>query len=320
MAHNNLQVAVAVILNNKQQVLVSLRPDDVHQGGLWEFPGGKMEVGESVEQALIRELQEELSISATQIDFLKTIHYEYTDKRVSLHICLVKAFDGEPVGAEGQAIQWQTISSLDPVDFPAANRNIINALKLPDKYMITGAFNSEKDFLEKLEVSLQQGVSLVQMRCKQLSPEDFSLLAKEAAQLCKKYACQLLLNTTAENFSGITQQAIPVAGIHLTSQQLYVHDKRPVDLRYLLSVSCHTLDDVMQAKKIAADILLISPIQQTTSHPEAIAAGWPFFKQAVSTTEISAYALGGLDETDIEQAINMGGQGIAGISCFWGNN
>ena len=146
MTDNVVHVAVAAIVNDKNQVLIAKRPDHVHQGGLWEFPGGKLEEEETVKQALLREIKEELNISISSYEPLIQIKYDYKDKSVLLDVKLVREYSGDPVGVEGQPIKWKNISDLNQLAFPSANKNIISALQLPDSYMITGKFESKEDF------------------------------------------------------------------------------------------------------------------------------------------------------------------------------
>jgi 8-oxo-dGTP diphosphatase len=122
-----VEVAVGVVVKGNE-VFVCLRPDDVHQGGKWEFPGGKVESSESAADALARELAEEIDIDVTEYDELIRINHDYGDKRVCLYTFLVTAYNGSPRGKEGQAAKWLTISELNPEDFPAANKAIIQAL------------------------------------------------------------------------------------------------------------------------------------------------------------------------------------------------
>ena len=123
-----VNVAVGVILNDNQEVLIALRPAQSHQGGLWEFPGGKVEEGESVEHALNREFEEELGISVQGCTALTQIRHEYSDKSVMLDVWRIDKFSGIPLGREGQAIEWRAISKLRAVDFPKANERIIRVL------------------------------------------------------------------------------------------------------------------------------------------------------------------------------------------------
>lgn len=122
-----VHVAVGVILRGRQ-VYVCLRPEDKHQGGKWEFPGGKVDSGETVHQALERELAEETGISVSASSPLTEVVHDYGDKRVRLDVHLVTGFDGEPYGAEGQQGQWWSVDALDPAVFPQANKAIISAL------------------------------------------------------------------------------------------------------------------------------------------------------------------------------------------------
>ena len=124
-----IHVAVGVIVDANKRILISLRPDHVHQGGLWEFPGGKLETGESLQQALIRELSEELGLIATKIRPLIEIHHDYSDKSVLLDVCWVDQFEGLPEGKEGQAIRWVTAAELLQYAFPEANQPIIQAIQ-----------------------------------------------------------------------------------------------------------------------------------------------------------------------------------------------
>ncbi len=126
--NKQVHVAVGVILK-AGKILIAKRALEAHQGGLWEFPGGKVEAGESVQEALTRELQEELSIEPTELEPLMEIHHEYSDKTVWLDIWLVSQFHGEPAGLEGQPIQWVAVEQLDQYEFPKANQPIIERLQ-----------------------------------------------------------------------------------------------------------------------------------------------------------------------------------------------
>ena len=129
-----VHVAVGVIFNSKQdQILIAKRPKHLHQGGLWEFPGGKVSSGEAVEHALARELFEELGISDIQAEPLMDILYDYTDKKVYLDIWILHQFSGQAQGKEGQQCKWvnlqDLLSSQSQYQFPAANQPILERLK-----------------------------------------------------------------------------------------------------------------------------------------------------------------------------------------------
>ena len=128
MVSKVVDVAVAVILDARQRILIALRPDNSHQGGLWEFPGGKLEPGETVQQALVRELQEELAIRAVCFKPLIEIYHDYGDKSVHLNVWQVDRFEGHAIGREGQPLKWVQASQLKEYCFPEANKPIIKAL------------------------------------------------------------------------------------------------------------------------------------------------------------------------------------------------
>ena len=124
-----LRVAVGVIGNAAGDVLVALRDPRRHQGGLWEFPGGKIADGEDVEAALARELHEELGIEVAAASPLLTVRHAYSDRAVELQVWRVLAFAGTPHGREGQPLRWVSPGALDPAEFPAADLPIIEALR-----------------------------------------------------------------------------------------------------------------------------------------------------------------------------------------------
>lgn len=123
------QVHVAVgVIQRGNTFFICKRAEHQHQGGKWEFPGGKVETGESVEEALNRELQEEIGISIKAFSVLTEIAHEYTEKHVLLSVLLVHQFNGEPFGKEGQSNRWADISELHNIDFPEANVAIVDAI------------------------------------------------------------------------------------------------------------------------------------------------------------------------------------------------
>ena len=129
--HVAVHVAVAVIVhqNDSNKILIAKRPDHVHKGGLWEFPGGKVEQGEHVFEALARELEEELAIFVLQAEPLINIQHDYPEKSVLLDVWKVTEFSGNAKENEGQAIEWVSVSQLNEYSFPEANNLIISELQ-----------------------------------------------------------------------------------------------------------------------------------------------------------------------------------------------
>ena len=125
-----VHVVVGVIRDDHGRVLVSRRHADSHQGGLWEFPGGKVEPGETVQRALHRELEEELGISITSTSALIEVRHDYGDKRVLLDVWWVDAFSGTARGREGQPLRWVEPADLAALAFPAANLPIVEAVSV----------------------------------------------------------------------------------------------------------------------------------------------------------------------------------------------
>jgi 8-oxo-dGTP diphosphatase len=123
-----VHVAVGVIVSDTR-ILISRRARESHQGGLWEFPGGKVEAGESVQLALARELEEELGIQIGPVTPLLELRHDYGDKSVLLDVWLVESFCGLARGCEGQPLLWVTPAELGSYDFPAANVPIVEAVK-----------------------------------------------------------------------------------------------------------------------------------------------------------------------------------------------
>jgi 8-oxo-dGTP diphosphatase len=124
-----VHVAVGVIVR-EQEYFLTKRLDSAHQGGKWEFPGGKVEKDETVAQALHRELQEEIAIDILSCYPLIEIDHDYGDKKVRLDVYVVDNFQQEPVAQEGQQSGWFTLDELIKLDFPAANAAIVEALKI----------------------------------------------------------------------------------------------------------------------------------------------------------------------------------------------
>ncbi|WP_455207569.1 Nudix family hydrolase [Kaarinaea lacus] len=308
-----IHVAVAVIRNLAGDVFITLRPDYVHQGGFWEFPGGKVEAGESVFDALLREIHEENGIDILRATSLIKIPFRYPDKHVLLDVWEVQEFRGTAHGKEGQAFQWVSADKLDQFTFPAANKAIITAVQLPAEYLITPTPDeTTASFLEQLEQRLADGIELLQLRAKHLASDDFVLLAKDVVGLCHRYHAKVLLNHDPKILSEVSAD-----GIHLTAQRLMQLRDRPITDDQWLAASCHTLREIEQANLVGVDFIVLSPVQHTKSHPQSQALGWSTFSEWTERAVMPVYALGGMTRSDIAISRERGGQGIAGISALW---
>ena len=134
---NSIHVAVGVIVNARDEVLVAYRPKNKDQGGLWEFPGGKKGKDETIESALEREFMEEIGIQLESYSPMLKIEHAYKEYSVILDVWMITEYSKIPVGVEGQTIEWRKVQSLNFKDFPEANKNIIRLLKLRGAYRNT---------------------------------------------------------------------------------------------------------------------------------------------------------------------------------------
>ena len=313
--NNYVHVAVALVVNQNNEVLIALRPGHVHQGGLWEFPGGKLEANENTYDALLRESKEELAIQIEQAEPYMQVRHDYADKSVLLDVWKVTQFSGEPYGMEGQLIKWHPLDDLNPKHFPEANMPIIRSLQLPEHYMITGKFENLDDFRKKLSAALSAGEKIVQLRCKTVeSDEEYMALAEIAKLICSQSKALLLLNTSVKLFNQLNAD-----GLHLNSQALFKYERKPVDDDKLLSVSCHSEIEILQAEKLGADIILLSPVKETSSHPGVAGIGWQRFHAIKQNVKSPVYALGGMKISDLADAKQAGAHGVAAILAFWLN-
>jgi 8-oxo-dGTP diphosphatase len=304
---NPLQVAVGVIKNPAGKILISHRHAALHQGGLWEFPGGKIEASETAEVALVRELKEELNIVVEASAPLITINHHYPDRFVQLKVFLVEQFSGEAKSCEGQPIKWVAPAELRQFDFPAANQPIITAAQLPPYYAILDD-GDEAMLLPNLQKILSRGIKLIQARLKALSIAAVEKFVEQAYPLCRQQQATLLMNSAVECRS-------MVDGIHLTSHDLMALTARPQNSKWL-AASCHNLDQLQHAEKIGVDFVVLAPVSATQTHPEAAPLGWEQFARLVAKVNLPVYALGGMDESCMAVVRQNGGQGIAAIRAF----
>ncbi|MEW8029438.1 MAG: Nudix family hydrolase [Candidatus Thiodiazotropha sp.] len=311
-----IHVAAAAILDSEARVLVTKRAAHLHQGGLWEFPGGKCEPGESIRQALARELKEELGIVPLECDPLIRIRHDYDDRDLLLEFFRVTRYRGEARGLEGQPLKWLLPREMEPSSFPVADRPVITALQLPSRYLITGEDGNQLDvFLQRLDMALHGGAGIVQLRAHGLTDARYSELLSACLPRCRGQGIKLVINRPDR----VVDWWEEADGIHLTSRQLMGLVRRPTGPS-LLGASCHNPDELERAEKLELDYALLSPVEPTRSHPQTPALGWRRFTEWVDRVNIPVYALGGMQSGSLRQAKLAGAQGIAGISTFWGVN
>jgi 8-oxo-dGTP diphosphatase len=315
MSRSQLHVAAAVIENDRGEILLAKRPTHLDQGGLWEFPGGKLESGEAVFDTLQRELEEELGIQVSAAHPLIRIPWSYPEREVLLDVWRVTAFAGEARGMEGQLLAWVPAAQLSGYSFPAANAAIVTAAQLPHRYHISpdpGEAAAWPEFLQQLEQTLRGGARLLQLRAKQLEPPQYAQLASEVIRRCHAHGAQCLLNAPAE-----LVLELGADGVHLDSGSLRACSKRPLPARMWVAASCHSLAELQQAMRIGASFALMSPVKPTASHPGASVIGWEGFAAMADQAAIPLYALGGMLPGDELDAWRHGGQGIAAIRALW---
>ncbi|WP_426417103.1 Nudix family hydrolase [Aestuariirhabdus sp. LZHN29] len=312
-----VHVVVGVLRNERGELLVARRAPDAHLGGHWEFPGGKVEAGETPLQGLARELREELGVELVRSRPIIRLHHRYPDRHILLDAFSVDEFAGEPQGREGQPLRWIFPTQLPHYDFPAANRALTTALSLPAQYLVSGHFSTPDELRERLCRALDRGVRLVQLRVPGLSAERYERLIEPVLSACEQAGARLMLKGEP-----CLLDRYPACGLHLTSAQLtdpsvisWAQQRKRIQW---LAASCHNALELEQAAALGADFATLSPLAPTRSHPGQASLGWERAQALVDNAVMPVYLLGGMRSGDIERAVAAGAQGVAAIEDLWG--
>lgn len=312
-ALRSIHVVAAVITDARGRILLARRTDGRDLAGLWEFPGGKCEPGESPEQALVRELQEELGITVQVGAALINVPQRYPDKRLRLDVRRVTTWQGTPRGVEGQALAWVAPEKLVRYRMPPADQPVVAMLLQPDRYLVTPEpGENDAAWLAGLSTALDAGVRRVQLRARSLDGQPrWQGLAGRAVALCQQAGAEVLVNGDCE----LAQQL--GAGVHLRAAQLQGLSARPLPPELRVAASCHSVEDLQHAETLGLDFAVIGSVLATATHPQATPLGWDGFARLREATSLPLYAIGGLSPEDIGEARQHGAQGIAAIRALW---
>lgn len=324
-----LAVVAGVLIDREGRVLLAQRPPGKPLAGLWEFPGGKLEAGESARQALARELLEELGVEIHDARPLVATRHVGPLGTIRLDAWTITGWSGEPTGLETQALAWVPLAELDTWPMPAPDRPIVSALRLPSFYVITTEPGPDHAlFLDRIGAMLAawpqpddaagaargiQTNGLLQLRSKHLDDDALAPLAQGCAERARRYGWHLLINGRPRLSAELG------LGLHLTSTQLRTltaEDLPPSDPPRWLAASCHDEAEIALAAALGCDFVTVSPILSTASHPGAEPIGWTGLAGLVRRSPLPCYALGGLHPAHLATAREHGAIGIAGIGAF----
>lgn len=351
LPHREDVVPVAVgVIRQQDQVLLAWRNARQHQGDRYEFPGGKVDAGESPAQALVRELQEELGIEVTHFRPMQRLTFHYPEKTVCLYVFLVEGFSGEPEGQEGQALSWVSMAELPLLRFPDANAAIVRAVSLPWIYRISPAVTlpaSDSKTISDLEPSHQweqkfhQSVetvcktlpehSVVYLRQPEWPVELVPIVVPGIQQHRPDLSLGISLSwwhalqhSPAFNPTTGPQPRKPISAIHLSHSTLMMQSPASMaQLRAELAsagnaqcwivASVHDETSIQQANALGVDAVFLGNVQATPTHPGKLGLGWSAFAKLAASAECPVYALGGMSEPTLDTAQQHGAWGIAGI-------
>ena len=310
-----LSIALALLVTPDSKVLVGQRNADQHLGDKLEFPGGKIEPDESAEQAMRRELFEETGLRADHFRPLITIPHYYpagggfAARKLILRVFLVTAWSGAIDG--GANWQWQPLSQLDESLFPAANRSMVRALRLPTRLMITANMDDPLEIAERYRRAASNGVRLIYLRDHSRPRREYEQQVQRFLRQVESQDCQVMVR---DDVSATLLDK--VSGIHLGSAALQRSASRPVGQQKWCSAACHNQQQIAHAAQLGVDFITLSPVKTTSTHPQALPLGWDRFRQWIAAAPMPVYALGGVSSADLELAWAAGAQGIAAISAF----
>jgi 8-oxo-dGTP diphosphatase len=303
-------IVAGCLSNDRGEFLICQRPAHKSYPGEWEFPGGKLERGESSQDALKRELHEELGIQVTACRPLIRSRHAYPELAVELDTWLVSSFDGQVRSSEHPAIAWVRADELPQWKLLAADRPIVTALRLPACYAFTPPEADTGWILQRLD-SLPPH-TLLRLRRPGLPDTDYEMLARRLLPHCRTRNLPLMLDRDPAMVA-----RVGAAGWHAPASCLQVLPARPLPPEYWTAASCHHADELERARSLGFDFAVLGTVLKTATHPAQAGMGWPGFSALAQGASIPVYAIGGLQTDLLMEAQAHGAQGIAGISAFW---
>jgi len=307
-------VVAGVIRDPQGRLLLAQRPQGKHLAGTWEFPGGKLESGESPMSGMARELDEELGIRVHASRPLLSLTHAYPEKTVRLLLREVCDWDGEPHSREGQPIAWFALEQMHDLAMPAADRPMLKALGLDPRYLIApdpARFPTPADFLADWEACLATGYRWLQLGAGALDRNAFRELATACGDLARRYGARWLI-------SDDVQLAVDAGadGVHLSTKALIRCRVRPLPESKLVCASCRDIDDLQLAGRLGLDFVTVGPVLRSAAQPGAQTLGWDGLAELCAKSPLPVLAQGGLSPPDLERAREHGAFGIAGSDGF----
>lgn len=299
MAKATVDVAIAILLH-KSKVLVGWRQANQHQGNKHEFPGGKIEEGETPEQACRREVYEEVGIGLKEWHQFDVIRHEYEDIIVTLHLLHAYVPD-ELLNLIHQPWSWFSRDQLTDLNFPKANSTIIERLIWSHLIKIS----DQVDELPKTN-------SQMYLR---IESKDIEKLQQQLIKLSEQQLLKLIVNVDVwQQLNTVLQEKIKT--VHLKQSQLMQLKKGDLVVAKRYIAACHDAVSVQHAHQIGCDAIFLSPVNPTATHPNSKVLGWDGFAALAQKSDIPVFALGGVAPADLEQAQKHNAYGLAGIRQF----
>lgn len=311
MARKLVEVAAGVITRADGSFLIGQRAPGTFYPGYWEFPGGKVEAGESPAAALCRELDEELGIRVLRLHPWLVREHDYEHAHVRLHFFEVPEWGGTVNDHVHSDLAWVRADYIDRGPMLPANGPILKSLRLPRMMGITYAAEvGVGPQLAALDRALGEGLRLIQVREAGLAPELRTEFAREVVLRAHAHGALVLINDDA----GLAL-AVGADGVHLPARRLGDFGARP-PLEWV-GASCHTRAELETVARLGLDYAVLGAVKATASHPGQAVLGWEAFAALAADLPFPLLALGGLDRMDMDDARRAGAHGIAAIRACW---
>lgn len=306
-----VDVAVGVLLRADGEFLLASRPEGKPYAGYWEFPGGKVEPGESIKNALSRELHEELGLDLGAIFPWVVRVFDYPHARVRLHFCRVFDWLGTPQSREGQRWQFCSLDRLPEGSLLPATVPVLRWLALPPVYAVSDMARLGRDeFFRRLQQQLESGLRMLQWREAESSEPEGEANFDRACDMAHRSGARVLVSS---------RHPIPwgarADGVHLTAADLSRGTGRPAGS--VVAASVHSQAELERAAELDLDFAVAGSVHPTTTHPGGTSIGWDGLFSLIHNSAIPVYAIGGLVPSDLTQAQALGAHGIALRSAAW---